>query len=127
MPRKKLEDLDKPVADIGPAVEAKPDAVVVATADTTTRKVKLDPEVDTSVKDMGPNPYQRVIHLAKAIDSWRIFPRLFLTVYIILLYKCVIWYMNLPDPSMEQSGLISIVVGAGAAWFGLYTGTDKSK
>jgi hypothetical protein len=127
MPRKKLEDLDKPVADIGPAVEAKPDAVVVATADTTTRKVKLDLEVDTSVKDMGPNPYQRVIHLAKAIDSWRIFPRLFLTVYIILLYKCVIWYMNLPDPSMEQSGLISIVVGAGAAWFGLYTGTDKSK
>ncbi|MDC0002721.1 hypothetical protein OAP94_01070 [bacterium] len=127
MPRKKLEDLDKPVADIGPAVEAKPDAVVVATADTTTRKVKLDLEVDTSVKDMGPNPYQRVIHLAKAIDAWRIFPRLFLTVYIILLYKCVIWYMDLPDPSMEQSGLISIVVGAGAAWFGLYTGTDKSK
>ena len=127
MPRKKLEDLDKPVADIGPAVEEKPDAVVVSTADTTTRKVKLDLEVDTSVRDLGPNPYQRMIHLARAIDSWRIFPRLFLTVYIILLYKCVIWYMNLPDPSMEQSGLISIVVGAGAAWFGLYTGTDKSK
>ena len=130
MPRKKLEDLDKPEsapADIGPAVEKKPDAVVVSTQDTTTRKVKLDLEVDTSVRDMGPNPYQRVIHLAKAIDAWRIFPRLFLTVYIVLLYKCVIWYMNLPDPSMEQSGLISIVVGAGAAWFGLYTGTDKSK
>jgi hypothetical protein len=26
---------------------------------------------------------------------------------------------------MEQSGLVSIVVGAGAAWFGLYTGTSK--
>jgi hypothetical protein len=127
MPRKKLEDLDKPVADIGPAVEAKPDAVVVATQDSTTRKVKLDLEVDTSVRDMGPNPYQRVIHLARAIDAWRIFPRLFLTVYIVLLYKCVIWYMNLPNPTLEQSGLISIVVGAGAAWFGLYTGTDKSK
>jgi len=50
---------------------------------------------------------------------------LFLTVYIILLYKCVIWYMNLAAPTMEQSGLISIVVGAGAAWFGLYTGTSK--
>jgi hypothetical protein len=125
MPRKKLEDLDKPVAE--PVAETKPDAVVVATQDSTTRKVKLDLEVDTSVKDMGPNPYQRVIHLAKAIDAWRIFPRLFLTVYIVLLYKCVIWYMNLPNPTLEQSGLISIVVGAGAAWFGLYTGTDKSK
>ena len=122
MPRKKLEDLDKPVAQ-----ETKPDAVVVATQDSTTRKVKLDLEVDTSVKDMGPNPYARVIHLARAVDAWRIFPRLFLTVYIILLYKCVIWYMNLADPTMEQSGLISIVVGAGAAWFGLYTGTDRSK
>jgi hypothetical protein len=127
MPRKKLKDLDKPAAQPAPEPEAKPDAVVVSTQDSTTRKVKLDLEVDTSVKDMGPNPYARLIHLARAIDSWRIFPRLFLTVYIILLYKCVIWYMNLPDPSMEQSGLISIVVGAGAAWFGLYTGTDKSK
>jgi hypothetical protein len=125
MPRKKLEDLDKPAAE--PVAETKPDAVVVATQDSTTRKVKLDLEVDTSVKDMGPNPYQRVIHLARAIDAWRIFPRLFLTVYIVLLYKCVIWYMNLPNPTLEQSGLISIVVGAGAAWFGLYTGTDKSK
>ena len=126
MPRKKPEELDATPAP-APVAETKPDAVVVATQDSTTRKVKLDLEVDTSVKDMGPNPYQRVIHLARAIDAWRIFPRLFLTVYIVLLYKCVIWYMNLPDPSMEQSGLISIVVGAGAAWFGLYTGTDKSK
>ena len=129
MPRKKPEDLNKPAEAPAPApvAETKPDAVVVATQDTTTRKVKLDLEVDTSVRDLGPNPYQRVIHLAKAIDAWRIFPRLFLTVYIVLLYKCVIWYMNLPNPTLEQSGLISIVVGAGAAWFGLYTGTDKSK
>lgn len=123
MPRKKLEDLD---TDIGPAVEdLEPDAVVVSTQDTTTRKVKLELEVDTSVKDMGPNPYAKLIHMARAVDAWRIFPRLFLTVYIVLLYKCVIWYMDLPEPSMEQSGLISIVVGAGAAWFGLYTGTSK--
>ena len=127
MPRKKLEDLDKPAAAPAPVAETKPDAVVVATQDSTTRKVKLDLEVDTSVKDLGPNPYARVIHLARAVDAWRIFPRLFLTVYIVLLYKCVIWYMNLADPTMEQSGLISIVVGAGAAWFGLYTGTDRSK
>jgi len=31
--------------------------------------------------------------------------------------------MNIPNPTMEQSGLVSIVVGAGAAWFGLYTGS----
>ena len=51
---------------------------------------------------------------------------MFLTVYIVLLYKCTIWFMALPEPSFEQSGLISIVVGAGAAWFGLYAGTTNS-
>ena len=92
---------------------------------TETKKVNIELEVDTNVVDSSKNKYQSWIDMAKAVDAWRIFPRLFLTVYIILLYKTVIWYMALPDPSMEQSGLISVVVGAGAAWFGLYTGTSK--
>ena len=94
-------------------------------AEIETKKVNIELEVDTNVVDSSKNKYQSWIDMAKAVDAWRIFPRLFLTVYIILLYKCVIWYMNLPAPTMEQSGLISIVVGAGAAWFGLYTGTSK--
>ena len=28
------------------------------------------------------NPWQKVIHLARAVDSWRIFPRIFVIVYI---------------------------------------------
>ena len=87
------------------------------------KKVNVELEVDTSVKDLGPNPYAKLIHLARAVDSWRIFPRVFISTYIYLLYKVVIWYMNLSSPTMEQSGLVSIVVGAGAAWFGLYTGS----
>ena len=35
--------------------------------------------------------------------------------------------MELPEPTLEQSGLVSIIVGAGAAWFGLYAGTSKNK
>ena len=92
---------------------------------TETKNVTIELDVDTPVVDSSKNKYQSWIDMAKAVDAWRIFPRLFLTVYIILLYKCVIWYMNLLAPTMEQSGLISIVVGAGAAWFGLYTGTSK--
>ena len=89
------------------------------------QKIQVDLEVDTSIKDLGMNPYAKIIHLARAIDAWRIFPRVFITTYIYLLYKVVIWYMNIADPTLEQSGLVSIVVGAGAAWFGLYTGTSK--
>jgi len=72
------------------------------------------------------NPYQKVIFIAQAMDSWRIFPRAFLSIYMFLLYYTVMWFMDLPDPSFEQSGLISIVVGSGAAWFGLYAGTSNS-
>ena len=71
------------------------------------------------------NPYQKFIFVAQAIDSWRIIPRAFLAVYMYLLYFTTFWFMDLPDPSFEQSGLISIVVGAGAAWFGLYTNSHK--
>ena len=70
------------------------------------------------------NPHQKWIHLAQAVDSWRIFPRAFLSVYMYLLYFTTFWFMDLAKPTFEQSGLISIVVGAGAAWFGLYAGTS---
>jgi len=105
-------------------VENKEETITV-TADksSVSKKVNIDLEVDTSVKDLGPNPYAKIIHMARAVDSWRIFPRIFISTYIFLLYKVVIWYMNIPNPTMEQSGLVSIVVGAGAAWFGLYTGS----
>ena len=71
------------------------------------------------------NRYQKWIDMARAVDQWRIFPRIFISTYIYLLYAVVMWYMELSAPSMEQSGLVSIVVGAGAAWFGLYTGSSK--
>ena len=92
-----------------------------------TKKVNLELEIDTSTVDSSKNRYQGLIDLAKAVDQWRIFPRVFITTYIYLLYKVTIWFMDLADPTMAQSGLVSIVVGAGAAWFGLYAGTSKGK
>jgi|TARA_R110002020_G_scaffold162266_4_gene347810 hypothetical protein len=70
------------------------------------------------------NPYQKWIHLAKTIDAWRIFPRVFVGVYIYLLYAVVIWFMTLNEPNLEQAGLVSVVVGAMAAVFGIYAGTS---
>ena len=66
------------------------------------------------------NPYGKYVHLARTIDAWRIWPRAFLTVYIFLIYYSAMWFMALESPNIEQSGLISVLVGAGAAWFGLY-------
>ena len=60
-------------------------------------------------------------------SRWRLFPRAFISMYIYLLYKVVTWFMGLEDPDMEQAGLVSVVVGAGAAWFGLYVNSTSSK
>ena len=84
-------------------------------SDVQKKKINIELEVDTNQVDSSKNPFQWLIHLAKAVDAWRIFPRMFLSVYIFLLYYSVMWFMELPEPNLEQSGLISIIVGAGAA------------
>ena len=96
-------------------------------ADIEKKTIQIELEVDTKTVDSSKNPYQGWIYMARAVDAWRIFPRLFLSVYVFLLYYSTMWFMGLEEPSLEQSGLISIIVGAGAAWFGLYAGTDKDK
>tara|TARA_R100001510_G_C7572346_1_gene148298 strand:+ start:282 stop:590 length:309 start_codon:yes stop_codon:yes gene_type:complete len=87
-------------------------------------KKKLELDIDVTQTDNGSNPYMKWVHLAKTVDAWRIFPRIFVSVYIILLYKVVIWFMELSEPNLEQAGLVSIVVGAMAAVFGIYAGTS---
>ncbi len=83
-------------------------------------EAKLKDRIRELEADDMINPWQKWIHLARAVDAWRIWPRAFLSVYIFLIYFVVMWFIGLEAPTMEQSGLISILVGAGAAWFGLY-------
>jgi len=87
-------------------------------------KKKVDLELEVTTNNIGANPYHKWIHLAKTVDAWRIFPRIFVSVYIVLLYDVVTWFMTLKEPNMEQAGLVSIVVGAMAAVFGIYAGTS---
>ena len=56
------------------------------------------------------------------IDDYKIFPRIMMLVVTILTYQATHWFMSLPDPTNSQSAFVSVIVGAGAAWFGLYVG-----
>jgi hypothetical protein len=47
--------------------------------------------------------------------------------YIYAFYKSVTWFMTLPDPTNSQAMYISTIVGAGAAFFGLYVGKPGAK
>jgi hypothetical protein len=60
-------------------------------------------------------------------DQLRVFPRAFISMYIYLLYDVVNWFMLLPDPNSQQAALVSVIVGAGAAWFGLYVNSSSQK
>ena len=88
-------------------------------------KSELKDRIRELEDEKNDNPYQKLIFIAQAVDSWRIIPRAFLSIYMYLLYYVTFWFMGLEDPTMQQSGLISVVVGAGAAWFGLYTNSSK--
>ena len=88
-------------------------------------KSELKDRIRELEDEKNDNPYQKLIFIAQPVDSWRIIPRAFLSIYMYLLYYVTFWFMDLQDPTMQQSGLISVVVGAGAAWFGLYTNSSK--
>lgn len=89
---------------------------------------ELEDAAAAAPQPAAPEPrFQKVKDLAVAIDAWRIFPRIFITTYIYLLYESSMWFMALSEPTMEQAGLISVIVGSGAAWFGLYANSGKSQ
>ena len=48
-----------------------------------------------------------------------------MAMYTYAFYTVTTWFMAMPDPTTAQTGFVSVVVGAGAAWFGLYCGSGK--
>lgn len=54
------------------------------------------------------------------LDKWRIWPRMIITLYGYAFYKTTTWFMALEDPSNAQAGFVSVIVGAGAGFYGIY-------
>jgi len=64
--------------------------------------------------------------IAGQLDKFRVIPRLIMIAYIYAFYSATTWFMLLPDPTNAQAAFISTIVGAGAAFFGLYVGKPGS-
>ena len=74
------------------------------------------------VADRGedePTWYNRT---AGVLDKFRLIPRLVMLAYIYAFYSTTVWFMALSNPTNAQAAFISTIVGAGAAFFGLYVG-----
>jgi len=63
----------------------------------------------------------------EAFDQWRVIPRLLMTAMIIMTYRVVEWFMTLPEPSLEQAGLVSVMTGALTGAFGLFLGSGRKE
>jgi hypothetical protein len=65
----------------------------------------------------------------EGLDRWRIIPRLLMVTMLVMTYRVVEWFMDIPadQVSIPQSALVSVMTGALTGAFGLYLGSDKSK
>ena len=98
--------------------------------DDTVNVVETSREYELLVSDLVPDTgddAQTWCNLAAGLlDKFRVIPRLIMLAYIYAFYQSTVWFMALPDPTNAQAAFISTIVGAGAAFFGLYVGKSGS-
>jgi len=63
----------------------------------------------------------------ETFDQWRVIPRLLMIMMLISTYRVVEWYMALPDPSTQQTTLVSIMTGMLSGSFGLFLGSGRKE
>ena len=91
----------------------------VAVKETTKEYELLKSDIVPSHPDEEPTWYNKT---AGMLDKFRVIPRLVMLSFCWAFYESVQWFMHLPDPTNAQAMFISTIVGAGAAFFGLYVG-----
>ncbi len=70
---------------------------------------------------------EKIKQIADAMNYLRLFPRLFMGVYIVILYDASNWFILLDKPSIEQAGYMSVLIGAGIGWFAAYCNSGATK
>ena len=95
-------------------------------ADETVKIVETTKEYELQKSDIVPSSGDDepsiTNKIAGTLDKFRIIPRLVMLAYCWAFYASINWFMTLTDPSNAQAMFISTIVGAGAAFFGLYVG-----
>ena len=90
----------------------------------TTKEYEL--AVEDIVPDRGQDEPTWYNKTSGIMDQFRLIPRLIMVAYIYAFYSSTTWFMALDDPTNAQAAFISTIVGAGAAFFGLYVGKAGS-
>ena len=95
-------------------------------ADETVKVIETTKEYELQKSDLVPSAGEDeptwANKIAGHLDRFRVIPRMIMLAYIYAFYTATVWFMALPDPTNAQAAFISTIVGAGAAFFGLYVG-----
>ena len=91
----------------------------VKVTETTKEYELLAKDLVPATAEDEPTWYNR---LSGILDKFRVIPRLIMLAYIYAFYSTTVWFMALTDPTNAQAAFVSTIVGAGAAFFGLYVG-----
>ena len=83
-------------------------------------------EVDRSTTEVEAGSWYNNTKGLDMIDRLRIWPRMLISLYGFMFWRVTEWFMSIPEPTAPQSAFVSVVVGAGAAWFGLYCGSGPA-
>jgi hypothetical protein len=99
-------------------------------ADDKVKVTETSREYELSVSDLVPSTSEEEStwynKTAGLLDKFRVIPRLIMLAYIYAFYASTTWFMALSEPSNAQAAFISTIVGAGAAFFGLYVGKPSA-
>jgi len=62
--------------------------------------------------------------MATILDNWKVLPRLMMLVFTFMSFRVVEWFMSLEDPTTQQAGLVSVVMGAATGAFAVWMGKE---
>ena len=56
--------------------------------------------------------------------KWKILPRFMMLASTIMSWRCAEWFMDLSEPTMQQSAFVSVVMGVMTGIFGIWMGHE---
>lgn len=60
----------------------------------------------------------------RRLVEYNIIARLTMICSIAMSWRCAEWFMNLEDPTMQQSAFVSVIMGVMTGIYGLYLGKE---
>jgi len=63
----------------------------------------------------------------KKLVEYNLIARLTMVASVAMSWRCAEWFMGLPDPTMQQSAFVSVIMGVMTGIFGIWMGQESKR